>query len=254
MPSKESVVKRLNFCQWTESANPWINAEIWFACQSPEPIPIVLLYGRTGVAGLDLSSTTDLTSLVIALDPTEDDPVTRLLPYFWLPGDGLHQKADKDRVPYLAWRDAGYLEAPPGRAIDKVAVLHKLSELCAVFEIRTVAYDRWRIEDFKALIEAEGVSLPPLVPFGQGFKDMAPAVDEFERKLLNMEIGHDGHPIMTWCMANAVTVSDPAGNKKLSKELATGRIDGAVAGLMAIGSLSSGEVENVYSGSGVVMV
>ncbi len=246
MPSKESKVKRLNFCQWTESANPWINGEIWFACQSQVPKPITELYGRTGVAGLDLSSTTDLTALVIALDPTEDDPVTRLVPFFWLPGDGLHQKADKDRVPYLAWRDAGYLFAIPGRAINKLAVLHKLSELCSVFDIRAISYDRWRIEDFKSLIENEGVSLPPLVPFGQGFKDMAPAVDEFERKLLNQEIGHDGNPVMTWCMANAVTVTDPAGNKKLSKELATGRIDGAIAGVMAVGLTNEAKEEKSF--------
>lgn len=239
MPSKESIVRRLNFCQWTESANPWISGDVWFACQSPKPQPMSAYYGRSGVAGLDLSSTTDLTALVIALDPTEEDPVTRLLPFFWLPGDGLHLKEDKDRVPYLAWRDAGYLETLPGRAINKLALLQRLCKLCELFDLRAIAYDRWRIEDFKSQIENEGASLPPLVPFGQGFKDMAPAVEEFERKLLNKEIGHEGNPIMTWCMANAVTVSDAAGNMKLSKEQATGRIDGAVAGVMAIGSLNA---------------
>ncbi len=235
MPSKESIVRRLNFCQWTEADSPWISGEVWFACQSPQPIPLEQLYGRTGTAALDLSSTQDLTALVLALDPTEDDPVTRLVPFFWLPGDGLHDKADKDRVPYIAWRDAGYLEALPGRAVNKLAVAHRLSEICSLFDIRTVAYDRWRIEDFKALIENEGLSVPPLVPFGQGFKDMAPAVDEYERKLLDRAIGHDGNPVMTWCMANAVVMTDPAGNRKLSKERATGRIDGAIAAVMAIG-------------------
>lgn len=235
MPSKEALVRRVNFCQWTEASSPWISADVWFGCQPPEPVSLADFYGRSGVAGLDLSSTQDLTAFVISLDATAEDPVKRLIPFFWLPGDGLHAKADKDRVPYLAWRDAGHLEALPGRAVNKLAVLHRLVALCEMFDLRMIAYDRWRIEDFKALIEQEGVSLPPLVPFGQGFKDMAPAVDEFETLMLDRRIMHNSNPVMTWCMANAVLMTDPAGNRKVSKERATGRIDGVVAGLMAIG-------------------
>lgn len=257
MPSKESVVRRLNFCQWTESESPWITADIWFGCRDADQVELSSLYGRSGVAGLDLSSTQDLTALVLALDPIvgEEEPVTWLLPFFWLPGDGLQDKADRDRVPYIAWRDAGHLEALPGRAINKKSVAHRLSELCSLFDIRTIAYDRWRIEDFKALIEDEGLSLPPLVPFGQGFKDMAPAVDEFEALLLDRLIRHSGNPVMTWCMANAVVMTDPAGNRKISKERATGRVDGAVAAVMAIGSMLSADDDmDVYSGGAVVSV
>ncbi len=246
MPSKESVVRRLNFCEWTAAESPWLPAEVWFDCADPDNLPISQFYGRSGTAGLDLSSTTDLTALVLTLDPTDDDPVTRLVPFFWLPGDGLADKAAKDRVPYLAWRDAGYLEAVPGRAINKLHVAHKLSELCGLFEIRKISYDRWRIEDFKSLIENEGLSIAPLEPFGQGFKDMAPAVDEFERKLLEKEIRHNNNPVMTWCMANAVVVSDPAGNRKIAKERATGRVDGAVAAVMAVGLLTVASVEKSF--------
>jgi phage terminase large subunit-like protein len=243
MPSKEALVRRVNFCQWTESSSPWISADVWFGCKAVEHHDLAHYHGRSGVAGLDLSSTQDLTALVLVLDPTEDDPVYRLVPFFWLPGDGLHAKADKDRVPYLAWRDAGHLTALPGRAINKKAVLKQLSELCAAFDIREIAYDRWRIEDLKALIEDEGYSLPPLSAFGQGFKDMAPAVDEFERLMLDQLIIHDNNPVMTWCMANAVLMSDPANNRKIAKERATGRVDGAVAAVMAIGLLNSTVVE-----------
>jgi len=142
MPSKEALVRRLNFCEWTEAESPWISGDVWFACQSPESLPLETWYGRSGTAGLDLSSTQDLTALVLALDPTPDDPKTRLVPFFWLPGDGLHDKADKDRVPYVAWRDAGHLRALPGRAVNKLAVAHQLSEVCSLFDISTIAYDR----------------------------------------------------------------------------------------------------------------
>jgi len=240
MPAKESVVRRLNFCQWVEAESPWIGAEVWFGC-SPEPdVQTPVLHGRRCWGGLDLSSTQDLTAFALLFEPAEDDPHWRLKVWFWLPGDGLHDKADRDRVPYIAWRDAGHLEALPGRAINKLAVLHRLAELASQYEMQEIAYDRWRIEDFQALIAQEGVSLPPMAPFGQGFKDMAPAVDEFERHLLGRTLRHDGNPVLTWCAANAVVMTDPAGNRKIAKERAIGRVDGVVAAVMAAGRAMAG--------------
>lgn len=246
MPSKEALVRRLNFCEWTEADAPWISADIWLGCRAQDGMTLDDMYGRPGVAGFDLSSTQDLTSFVMALDPMEYDPVTRIIPFFWLPGDGLHQKADRDRVPYLAWRDAGHLEAQPGRAVDKLAVLHRIAMLATQFDLREIACDRWRLEDFRQLVEREGMSLPPLVPFGQGFKDMAPAIDQFEIMMLKRELLHDGNPVMTWCASNAVLSTDPAGNRKIAKERATGRVDGIVAAVMAIGcAMKSTEALNI---------
>lgn len=233
MPGKESIVRRLNFCQWVEADAPWIGGDVWFGA-SPEPgFDESLLYGRKCWGGLDLSSTQDLTALALIFEPTEADHVWRLKPYFWLPGDALHEKASKDRVPYLAWRDAGHLYALPGKAINKLAVLHKLAEIVSLYDVQEIAYDEWRIADLLMLIEQEGLAMPKLIPFRQGFKSMAPAVDEFERMLLGGQFRHDGNPVMTWNAANAVIVSDPAGNRKVAKERATGRVDGIVAGVMA---------------------
>lgn len=247
MPGKESIVRRLNFCQWVEAEAPWIGGDVWFGCAPENGFDPAMLLGRRCWGGLDLSSTQDLTALVLLFEPTEEDPVWRLQPHFWLPGDALHDKAARDRVPYIAWRDAGWLNALKGRAIDKPAVLHKLTELAGLYDIQEIAYDRWRIEDFKALIDQEGASLPPLIPFGQGFKDMAPAVDEFERLLLDRKIRHDGNPVMTWCAANAVVMSDPAGNRKVAKQRATGRVDGIVAAIMAAGRLNTLSAETTIT-------
>jgi phage terminase large subunit-like protein len=235
MPGKESIVRRLNFCQWVEAEAPWIGGDVWFAA-APEPdFDQALLYGRRCWGGLDLSSTQDLTALVLLFEPTESDPHWRLVPRFWLPGDGLHDKAAKDRVPYIAWREAGHLNALPGRAIDKLAVLHELARIVSRYDVQEIAYDEWRIADLLMLIQQEGLAMPSLVPFRQGFKSMAPAVDEFERMLLGGTLKHDGNPVMTWNAANAVVVSDPAGNRKVAKERATGRVDGIVAAVMAAG-------------------
>lgn len=232
MPSKEATVRRLNFCQWVQADNPAISRDAWVAAQDLG-YDVLQLLGRRCYAGLDLSSTQDLTSLVLLFEPTESDPVWRLVPYFWLPNEGLARKGEQDRVPYVQWLADGHLETTPGKAIKKQFVLQRLVEIADQFDLQGIGYDRWRIEDLNTLIEDEGASLPPLIPVGQGFQSMAPAVDEFERRLINGELRHSGHPVLTWCAANAVYQQDPAGNRKVDKRKSTGRVDGIVASVMA---------------------
>ncbi len=251
MPAKEFIVRRLNFCQWVAAANPWISAPAWFACE--EKFDTDMLLGRRCWGGLDLSSVRDLTALVLHFEPTEDDPYWRQLEWFWLPNDGLHHKADQDHVPYIAWRDAGHLQTTEGKTIDKLAVAMQLVEIVGLYDLQEISYDRWLIEEFKALLDREGISLP-LVPFGQGYKDMAPAVNEYERLIVSQQLRHTGNPVMTWCAANAVVVSDPAGNRKIAKDKSTGRVDGIVAACMSVGRAmgKQGEGPSVYEDRGIL--
>src|SRR3546814_4174742 len=83
-------------------------------------------------------------------------------------------------------------------------------------------------------VDAEGVVLP-LEDFGHGYVSMSPALGALEADLLRERLRHGGHPALALCAANAVAVPDPAGNRKLGKSTATGRIDGMVALAMADG-------------------
>lgn len=237
MPAKEAIVRRLNFCQWTEAVSPWLSAHVWGPCQAE--FTVESLRGRRAYAGLDLSSTTDLTALVLLVEPTEPGQAWSILPWCWLPSEDLLQRERRDRVTYTAWRDAGYLETTPGRAISKLHVLRRVVQICEQFDVQSIAYDQWRIEDFKQLAADHAIPLPPMVAFGQGFKSMSPALDQFETAILNRTVVHNGHPVLTWCAANAVTDIDPAGNRKLNKLRAIGRIDLIVAAVMAYASASA---------------
>lgn len=239
MPSKESTVRRLNFCQWVEALNPMFSADVWRTAVDSD-FDSDLLVGRRCFGGLDLGSTTDLTAFALLFEPTADDPYWRQKVWYWMPEDQLSEKERRDRVPYGAWRAAGWLDATPGAAVDKRRVLAKVVECSARYRIVEIGFDRWRIEDFRMLMADEGVDLP-LAEFGQGFKDMSPAVDEYERLLVSGELKHDGNPIMTWNAASAVADTDPAGNRKLTKQRATGRIDGLVAAVMSAGLISTAE-------------
>jgi phage terminase large subunit-like protein len=234
MPAKESTVRRLNFCQWVEAENPLFSPDIWR--RASDPYNEEFLRGRKCYGGLDLSSTTALTAFVLLFEPSETDPKWRLRSRFWIPSENFSEWARKARVTEQAhaWRAAGWLTTTPGAAVNKLFVLAELVGACAAYDVQSIGFDRWRIEDLKSLMADEGVELP-LEPFGQGFKDMSPALDEFERFLISDEMRHDGNPVMNWNVSNAIADSDPAGNRKVAKDRATGPVDGVVAGIMAAG-------------------
>lgn len=237
MPAKEAIVRRLNFCQWTAAVNPWLSGAVWEPCR--DDFTAEELRGRRAFAGLDLSSTTDLTAFVLLVEPAEPGQAWSVLPWCWLPEEGLQDRCNRDRVDYHTWTKQGYLETTPGRAISKRHVLQRVAQICAQYEVQSIAADRWRMADFRQIAADEGIELPEMLDFGQGFKDMSPALDAFETAILNRTLRHNGHPLLTWCAANAVTDSDPAGNRKLNKIKATGRIDLIVAAVMAYASAAA---------------
>lgn len=240
MPSKEATVRRLSFCQWTDAVSPWIGPHVWMRARDPDvSYDSPLLLNRKAFGGLDLSSTTDLTSFCLLFAPSKADPQWRQLNWFWLPEEALGDKERQDRVPYFEWRTAGWLTTTPGKAVNKRVVLAKVVELTSRFNVVDIGFDRWRIEDFKSLCEEEGAVLK-LEKHGQGYKDMSPSVDEYERLLISEDLRHDGNPVLTWNAASAVLDTDPAGNRKPTKSRATGRIDGIVAAVMATGRALAG--------------
>ena len=245
MPSAEATFRNLYLNQRVSSSARLINAVDWRACAGTPDLGA--LRGRPCFAGLDLSSTNDLTALVLVFPPDDPAAETWVIPFFWLPREGLEDKQLHDRVPYMTWLAQGHLRALPGRAVNKRAVLRELVQVLTLYDLRLVAYDRWRIEDFKMLMADEGVDLP-LKEYGQGYKDMAPAVDAVETLLLERRLRHDGNPVLTWCAANAVAETDPAGNRKITKAKATGRVDGVVAMAMGVGVAAKWEnPASVYS-------
>jgi phage terminase large subunit-like protein len=192
--------------------------------------------GRPVFGGLDLSARTDLSALVLAA--RADDGVVELLPFGWTPAETIAERKHRDRAPYDAWVRNGQLLATPGPAIDQAFIAGELARLAARMNLIRISYDRYRIHDLRRELSNIGVILP-LIEMGQGFVSMAPAVDAFEALVLRGCIRHGGHPVMRWCIANAVVVRDAAGNRKFDKSKAYGRIDLAVAALMAIGAMET---------------
>lgn len=229
LPSKEASFRWLYLNQRVEANAPFLSRSEWEA-NSAEPD---LFYSGAAWGGLDLSASRDLTAfLAIVPRSGKYDVVAR----FWLPRDGIREKAQSDRVPYDVWADQGFLRLIDGPTIRPDVVAQEIAEMAEQYDFAAIAYDRWRIETFKRELENIGADLP-LVPFGQGFKDMAPALDQLENMVAQRQLRHGSNPILNMCAQNAIAVSDPAGNRKLDKSKSSARIDGLVALAMAAGAM-----------------
>jgi phage terminase large subunit-like protein len=248
LPAREPAFRLLYLNQPVDAASRFLNGPDWRACKAVGDARS--LAGQRCFLGLDLSSTTDLTAL-IGWFPSSGD----VLAWFWTPAEGLEEAERRDRVPYRLWARQGLLETTPGRAIDKAFVVHRLGEIAADYAVQGVAYDRWGMAELQRIMADEGLKLP-MVEFGQGWKDMGPALAALETVVLQRTLKHPAHPVLDWCVSNAVAVSDPAGNRKLAKDRSIGRIDGAVALAMAVGlaSRTPAKKTSVYRSRGVMVV
>ena len=235
MPSRESEYRNLILNQRISTFSPFVSRSVW-EMNGGAPGD---MEGKKVYCGLDLSSRADLTALVIAW---QEDDAWHIVPRFWAPRDGVMDRARRDRVPYDLWADQGFLQLTPGATVDYGHVAVDIAETLSDCDVQKVAFDRWRIDVLRREFDAIGLDLP-LQEFGQGYRDMSPALDMLEAELLNGRIRHGSHPVLTMNFANAVTSRDPAGNRKLDKHRATGRIDGAVAAAMALGGYAKEEVE-----------
>jgi phage terminase large subunit-like protein len=244
MPSFEPAFRNLNLNQRVAAEAHFLAPSVWKACaEDPDDDAFAVgpVYG-----GLDLSGTQDLTALVLVARDAAG--VVHARPWFWTPGRTLRDRAARDRAPYDVWRDQGLLEATPGTAIDYGFVAQKLADLAAALPLVEIRFDRWNMPRLRSELDRIGCSLP-LVPHGQGFRDMSPALDALETLALDGRLRHGGHPIMTWCASNAVAVRDQAGNRKLDKSRGTGRIDGLQALAMAVSGITtapSGEGQSFW--------
>lgn len=229
LPSMEAGYRNLILNQRVEARSPFVNRTIWLE-NGASPAD---LDGEEVWGGLDLSSVSDLTALVLV---GKDGSV---LPTFWLPREGIEEKSRADRVPYDVWAKDGHLLLTPGRAIEYEYIAEYLRGVFDRCKVQQLAFDRYNMRFLKPWLEKAGFTadeLEKFVEFGQGFASMSPALRELEARLLGKKLKHGNHPVLTMCAANAVAVDGPtAGTRKFGKTTESRRIDGMVALAEAIG-------------------
>lgn len=237
IPSLENEFRNLMLNQRVSLVATWLTGQAWEACAGE--IDEELFKRGHVYAGLDLSSRNDLTSLALVVEDEKTGEIHARL-YFWMPEHDIDERSRRERADYGLWSRDGYLELVEGKTINFAWIADRLAQLCQDLDVRAVAYDRWRIEILRQELGRIGAeAVVPLVPHGQGFKDMSPAVEEAESAIALEQLRHGGNPVLRYCIANTRLRTDPAGNRKPDKALSYGHIDGTVALLMAIRALKT---------------
>jgi phage terminase large subunit-like protein len=232
MPARQRAYENLVLNRRVQVVTAFVPPSVWDGCGGPPSS----LEGLQVYGGLDLSAVSDLTALVLIGWRNSKWNVNAT---FWLPGDGLAEKAAQDHAPYDLWHAQGYLQLSPGKTVSYEFVAHELRRLFKLYNIEKLGFDRWNFRHLRPwLVRAgfpEQMIKDRFVEFGQGMQSMSPALRDLEQILLDGQLVHGSNPLLNLSVAHAVVVTDDAGNRKPSKRKSTSRIDGLVALLMAIG-------------------
>lgn len=250
-PADEVTFKWLRLNMWVSSTVAWIPDAIFM--KGNEEIDLASLEGRDCYGGLDLSSTGDITALVLMFPPRDEDEKYILLPFFWVPEETIPQRVKAASVPYDIWERQGYLLSTEGNVIHYDFIEKFINDLAEKYHIVEIAVDRWNATQMIQNLEGDGFTM---VPFGQGFASMSGPTKDFYRLLMEGKIVHGGHPVLRWMAGNVVVDTDPAGNIKVTKAKSKEKIDGIVAAIMALDRCIRNQTEpqgSVYDERGLLV-
>ena len=250
-PADEVTFKWLRLNMWVSSTVAWIPDAIFM--KGNEEIDLAALEGRDCYGGLDLSSTGDITALVLMFPPRDEDEKYILLPFFWVPEETIPQRVKAASVPYDIWERQGYLLSTEGNVIHYDFIEKFINDLAEKYHIVEIAVNRWNATQMIQNLEGDGFTM---VPFGQGFASMSGPTKDFYRLLMEGKIVHGGHPVLRWMAGNVVVDTDPAGNIKVTKAKSKEKIDGIVAAIMALDRCIRNQTEpqgSVYDERGLLV-
>ncbi len=248
VPAYQNTFRRLHLNQWTQQNERWLDLSAWDACAAPVPD----LKGRQCYAGLDMASTIDIAALSLVFPPKSEREPFWVLPFFWIPGESIVERARRDRVAYDAWVRDGLVCATEGNVIDYGAIQAEIERLGDIYHIREIAFDRWGAAQISQNLDGAGFTM---VPFGQGFASMSPPTKELLRLVLEKRLGHGGNEVLRWMADNMVVKQDAAGNLKPDKSKSREKIDGLVATIMGLDrAIRNGSAASVYDKRGILSV
>ena len=249
-PAEENLFRQLRLCQWVGSAVAWIPEHVYD--KGNQVIDENALRGRECYAGLDLSSTSDITALVLVFPPVNGGDKYIAIPHFWLPRDTLELRVRRDKVPYDVWEKQGLFHVTEGNVVDYSFVRKSINELNMQYNIKEIGVDRWNASQLITDLQGDGFTT---VPIGMNFKDMSPGMKELYKLLLEGKMIHGGNPVLKWMAGNVVADVDAADNIKPNKQKSTEKIDGIVAWIMALDRAirHTGETASVYDSRGLLV-
>ncbi len=228
-PAEENYFKTYRLNTWGSNETSWLPDNVFM--KGNLPIDLSSLRGRSCYAGLDLSSTTDISALVLLFPPESEDDCYYVLPYFWLPEDTIQTRFRHAGVQYPTWKKQGYLYATPGNVVDYAYIRSEINRLGTLYNILEIGADPWNATQLLTELSQDGFTV---ISIRQNYAMLSPPTKEFYKLMLEGKLIHGGNPVLRWMASNVIVESDSAGNIKPSKKRAKEKIDGIVASIMAL--------------------
>lgn len=250
LESEQSLIafktKHLNV--WCDKVDTWINSTVWNKNQTKIGFTkLKELKTRRCYGGLDLSSSTDITALVLIFD--DECGGFDVIPYFWIPKDNMLERVRRDKVPYFDWVKKGLMRTTEGNVVDYSFIEKKVKKICNFFNVQMIAYDRWNSSDLIRRLTDDAVV--ELIQFGQGFASLSAPTKQIEVLSLQGKLNHGSNEPLSWMCSNVVLKKDPSDNCKIDKAVSTEKVDGMVALAMALGvalkDIKEEDTESIYN-------
>ena len=160
----------------------------------------------------------------------------RLETHAWFPSNpNLSDRGLNDSVgnAYVEMQQRGELSVLGDQTVPVAnwigAAIAKVSDQ----PISAVVADRFKAAELKEGLTAAKVAAP-IVWRGMGFRDGNEDADRFRRAVYDRQITHAPSLLMRTALSESVIFTDPAGNIKLVKGRANGRIDVVAAAIIAV--------------------
>lgn len=224
-PSDEVGIKTKNLNIWCDAEKTWIKDD--YILSASANVNLEEYSGLDCFIGVDLSSTSDLTSFSVMI-PTTEKMVWKT--FYFLPEAALTEKRFKEL--YGEWARQGALCITPGNVVDYDFILNKIIEIGQILNIVTIGYDSWNATQFVINCTEKGL---PMEPYSQSIGNFNKPTKELERLLLSGVAVIDNNIITRHCFRNVVMARDKNGNTKPSKQYEEKKIDGVIAMIEALG-------------------
>ena len=228
-PRLENDFRRYHLNQWTNQAVRWIPLDAWDRCARRAWRFEKDLAGRRCFAGVDLSSTRDITAIVYVFPPLVEGGVVDVVWRFFVPADTMAERVRVARVGYDLWVREGAMMTTPGNVTDYEYVIAQLLADAERFDIAGLGVDRWNSSHFTTRLSDQGFPADRIGLVGQGYASLSEPAKTFERLVFAGLLDHAGHPVARWMAENVAVATDPAGNIKPAKDKSSEKIDGIAA-------------------------
>ena len=235
--STEVNFKTKNLNIWTDSADVWIQDEVWQSNTGTE-INIEDLRGQRCFVGIDFAKESDLNAMCLIF-PYFHEKYVPMLWSFWM---CKHKVRDSKGMDYSRWIAQEYIKAVGTPVVYPTDVANDCLQIFDKYEVQIIGYDRYLSTHGATQVFLDNEFI--MMPLAQGAITMSAPTIEIYNMAQMKEIEHFGNPVMRWMVSNVELSRDSNNNVKPDKGKSSNKIDGVSAMVFAKAAWMQWEFEN----------